>query len=669
MKEQRMKRFFLLLAAVLPFFAASCSLYTPDPSLSRASASEIRDYYDRAVFKTGDFSFQTGNFLRSNLFDEDLRSDPRKLILHLDEVYRRTGDPGLLTILADICCNVGQQCSDEEQAIPFFLSCAYYVYSGLFGNKPDALNGNRLPSKFDPVNCQMLSRYNISLAHVFRFIQKRKMLGNDSYELQTVTDRRIRFEKIQSELPFPFPAYARFQPCAIFTVKHVALLNQHFGIGIPLIATIRRNQPYKSLKLSGDFPMPATAVLHFDIASSGDRNIAARFQLFDPFITEKIRIGREIVPLSLDYTTPIAAFTSAISEHDNIISYMLNPILGEETGGIYMMEPYDPNKIPVVFIHGLMSAPTTWINMINVLRIYPFIRKNYQFWFCKYSSGNPIMVTAGEMMKHLNAAEKELAHSSEAKRSFSQMVIVGHSMGGLIARVMLQDDPYFFIETICGMKWAELSEKLSPEERRFFENGIFRKPPYVKRLVMMAVPHRGSHMAKWSLARMCSRMVKLPMTLINQTKTILKAVARVSSIWDEKEWTEIATTGIDELDPDHLFIRLVSASPFAGGIPIHSIIGNMGVAGIPGGTDGVVSYESSHIDGAVSELIVHSGHSVQQNPAAIRELARILHIHLKTAEKNGFVSAYEDEKMLKSAPDRRGITVPSSGEKCAGAAK
>ena len=663
-----MKRFFLLFAALLPFFAASCSLYTPDPSLSRASTSEIRGYYDRAVFKTGDFSFQTGNFLRSNLYDEQLKKNPGKLILTLDEAYRKTGDPGLLTILADICCNVGQSSSDEAESIPFFLSCAYYVYSGLFGDVRDELNGKQLPSKFNPINCQMLSLYNISLARIFRFIQKRKMLGNDSYELQTATGYRIRFEKIQSELPFPFAAYAKFQPCAIFTVNHLSLLNQHFGIGIPLIATIRRNQPYRSLKLSGDFPMPATAVLHFDLSPSGE-GTTARFQLFDPFITEKIRIGKEIVPLSLDYTTPVAAFTSAISEHDNIVSYMLNPILGEETGGIYMLEPYDPNKIPVVFIHGLMSAPTTWISMINVLRLYPFIRKNYQFWFCKYSSGNPIMVTAREMMERLNAAQKEFAHSPEAERSFSQMVLVGHSMGGLIARVMLQDDPYFFIETFCGMKWAELSAKLSPEERGFMQNGIFRRPAYVKRLVMMAVPHRGSRMAKWSLARMCSRMVKLPITIIDQTTTVLKAVARVTGVWKGKDWAEIATTGIDNLDPDHRFIRLVSVSPFAGGIPIHSIIGNKDAAGIPGGTDGVVSYESSHIDGVESELIVHSGHSVQQNPEAIRELARILHIHLKTAEKNGFVCAYEDEKTLKSAPDRRGMTVPSSAGKSAGTAK
>ena len=64
-------------------------------------------------------------------------------------------------------------------------------------------------------------------------------------------------------------------------------------------------------------------------------------------------------------------------------------------------------------------------------------------------------------------------------------------------------------------------------------------------------------------------------------------------------------------------------------VPYHSIIGNIRDA-VPGDSDGVVAYNSSHLDGAASELVVKSGHSVQRNALAIQEIRRILLAHLDT---------------------------------------
>ena len=76
-------------------------------------------------------------------------------------------------------------------------------------------------------------------------------------------------------------------------------------------------------------------------------------------------------------------------------------------------------------------------------------------------------------------------------------------------------------------------------------------------------------------------------------------------------------------------MSLLNKIPFVSGIPYHSIIGNRKFAGAPGGSDGIVPYSSSHLDGAASELVVKSDHSVQQNPLAIQEMRRILLEHLK----------------------------------------
>jgi hypothetical protein len=60
-------------------------------------------------------------------------------------------------------------------------------------------------------------------------------------------------------------------------------------------------------------------------------------------------------------------------------------------------------------------------------------------------------------------------------------------------------------------------------------------------------------------------------------------------------------------------------------VPYHSIIPL--IFGVTG-TDGVVLYNSSHLNGAASELIVAGNHSSQQKPEVTRELRRILLEHV-----------------------------------------
>ena len=57
----------------------------------------------------------------------------------------------------------------------------------------------------------------------------------------------------------------------------------------------------------------------------------------------------------------------------------------------------------MIFIHGLMSSPQTWIQMINTLSSDPEIRSRYQFWFYTYSSGNPVLISAGKMREAVDA--------------------------------------------------------------------------------------------------------------------------------------------------------------------------------------------------------------------------------------------------------------------------
>ena len=74
------------------------------------------------------------------------------------------------------------------------------------------------------------------------------------------------------------------------------------------------------------------------------------------------------------------------------------------------------------------------------------------------------------------------------------------------------------------------------------------------------------------------------------------------------------------------------------------------------GSDGVVPYWSSHLAGAQSELIVHSGHEVIDNSDAMREVIRILHLELHS-QQNGPIKkeASENHKAHRAKSTMRSI--------------
>jgi hypothetical protein len=67
-------------------------------------------------------------------------------------------------------------------------------------------------------------------------------------------------------------------------------------------------------------------------------------------------------------------------------------------------------------------------------------------------------------------------------------------------------------------------------------------------------------------------------------------------------------------------------------IKAHSIIAVQGEGDYHKGRDGLVAYQSAHVDYAQSEFIVRSFHSCLDQPATIEEVRRILHQHLEELE-------------------------------------
>ena len=104
---------------------------------------------------------------------------------------------------------------------------------------------------------------------------------------------------------------------------------------------------------------------------------------------------RAISPRRWRYTLNNPAFAAL----DQPTTGLLNPDKVKKLAGIYMLEPYQPGKIPVLMVHGLWSSPITWMEMFNDLRGDPELERNYQFWFYLYPTGQPFWRSATQLRR------------------------------------------------------------------------------------------------------------------------------------------------------------------------------------------------------------------------------------------------------------------------------
>jgi hypothetical protein len=162
--------------------------------------------------------------------------------------------------------------------------------------------------------------------------------------------------------------------------------------------------------------------------------------------------------------------------------------------------------------------------------------------------------------------------------------------------------------------------EVSAANRELLSEILFFEPvTAVRRVVFMAVPHRGADMAAGTLGKLGVALTVPAPWLVELTGDVAPGDGDLAG----------RLTGIGSLRPDNPALLEMDTWPLPGGLAVHSVIGNMDAADVSGGTDGVVPYESSHLEGVASEKVIHSGHSVQYYPAGIQEVRRILHLHLE----------------------------------------
>jgi pimeloyl-ACP methyl ester carboxylesterase len=378
------------------------------------------------------------------------------------------------------------------------------------------------------------------------------------------------------------------------------------GLGAPIAVVGRTESPQfrQQYKLRRIYA-PITAIIRFS-----DRKASLEFM--DPLNAERITLNKRTFPLAADFDAPTAVLIARERPERLGLSRVMNPEAYADTAMLTRLQQFDPARTPVIFVHGLQETGASWAPMIDSLRHDPAIRKHYQFWYFSYPTGYPYPYGAALFRRDLDGIKR-------AFPNHKRIVLIGHSMGGMICRLMITDAGDKIWRDFFATPPAETP--LASDTRKLLEEAlVFDHRPDIQRVIFISTPHRGSELASNWLGRIGAALVRTPQRFISiyaSTKPLLIADPAARPL-------NRMPNSVDTLEPNDRFVEAVNKLPIAPGIPYHSIMGDRGRGDTPNSSDGVVPYWSSHLQGAQSELIVNSDHGAQYNPQAIREVERIL---------------------------------------------
>lgn len=401
------------------------------------------------------------------------------------------------------------------------------------------------------------------------------------------------------------------------------------GFGASLVG-IREKTPGRAAELAR-FPergMHLSISLTIDkIETVGETQVVS-VALLDPVQRKTVRVGDRSFPLAADFSAPM----ELILKGKNEVLWGLDGFFDAkeriEESGIYLLEPYDPDRIPVILTHGLISVPIIWRDIIPEFFSEPDIANKFQFMAFTYPSSFPIPESAQLFRHELAALRAEYDPDGNDPLS-TNVVAMGHSMGGVLTHLLVAD--------IDDRLWNEIGEvsldelPIAEEAREEIRDLVYFEPDKaVKRAVFLSTPHGGAEMATMSVVDVVSKLVRFP------TDVVVTTLTTTSDFFDPASGGEVAglkvdltkpVTSVQSLRPDSPVSIALTTSPYKPGVKYHSIIGDRGKGDTPDSSDGVVEYWSSHVAGAESELIVPTGHTTYTDPGAIADLKRILRLH------------------------------------------
>lgn len=401
----------------------------------------------------------------------------------------------------------------------------------------------------------------------------------------------------------------------------------------PAAAAVRNDAPYSETRY-----LPVTVTLRFD-GEGLDGVLASRraqLDVYNPYRIDSETIAGRKVPLAANYSAAYGVWLARSELARLSLSSLLRPKQARAFAPrVYLNQPYDPDKRVIVLIHGLASSPEAWVNLANELLGDETLRRRYQLWQVFYPTNIDMLSNRAAIASALQRTFRHYDPQGDDIAS-RDAVLVGHSMGGVIGRLLLSDSGERVREGMLqGLDPALVARVRDAPLLR--ELTVFQPMPQFGRAVFMASPQRGAVVTDaWPL-RMVRKLIRLPLDVLRETAELIQ---RYEVSESDLERLGIRKgrppTGPDDLSPNSRFMRATADVPIEPGLPYHVIVAQRDPErALAQSSDGVVPYPSAHMDGAVSEKAIMSGHSVQETPQAIAELRRILHEDAAAFERRG----------------------------------
>jgi pimeloyl-ACP methyl ester carboxylesterase len=636
-----------LLAAALWISAIGCAT-SKMTELRSAPKSPLADALKLTSRKGPQASDRTRQFLRvSDL--EDHRHDPKALLEQIQMIIEREPAAPHVYAFAELAFIEAEKAkkSRPKLALDLYGASAFHAYQYLF-DKRFLIKRN----PYDPQFRGACDLYNGALEGSLRLICADEGLKpGKTYTIETASGSWHLQCVLRGSQWVP-EDFDRFEFVSDYEIKGLKNHYQNYGLGVPLIAVRRRHAG--ELPAAKYYPdglsFPVTAFLRpLPVGNQDCCDVTAQhagiIELHDPLALTDIAVEDVRVPLESDLTTPMAYFlndpnlnrlaTVGLLSPEKLLDF--RPNSQERIMGLYMVQPYEPGKIPVLLVHGLWSSPMTWMEMFNDLRSVPVIRENYQFWFYLYPTAQPFWISAGQLRDDL-ARIRDTVDPLRQERALDQMVLVGHSMGGLVSRLQTIESRDDFWRLVSDQPFSLI--KAEPDARTRLENSLFFHPnPSIRRVVTVGTPHRGSEMSNDLTRWLSNKLIRIP-DMFDLTRD--SVIAKNKEIIRDDRLLKIKTS-VDSLAPDSPFFPVMLAGYRAPWVRYHNIVGVLPKEGWTGyfanGGDGVVAYTSAKMDDVVSEIAVPAPHSeIHAHPRAILEVRRILLEHLHDVYSRGEIA-------------------------------
>ena len=440
---------------------------------------------------------------------------------------------------------------------------------------------------------------------------------------------------VPKALPVRPEAIASLEPEGQLDDARIRRRYRREGFGLPVVV---RLSPQAGTAVDQRFAaarqsLAATAVLRFDMpggenalrkfAGPASRDHAAAvLDLANPVEIAAVRLGPSRPHLAADLTAPLLDVLDGTPQ--SILRGFVQPFGGSDTQPrLQFLEPHQPGRIPVVFIHGLASDEGTWFDMLNELRAWPEFHRRFEPWVMNYPTGASFLAVSARLRQQLAAAVAGLDPQGRDP-ALRRVVLVGHSMGGLHAKMMVVDSSTAIWDSVAKAPFEQVRGR--PQTLEGMRQAFFVRPqPFVSRVVFIATPHRGSVLASLGVGRLASLAVREP----EQIAAMHRDAVRMNPGVFRPDYARKVPTTIDLLEPDSPTLQALDRLRPACWVATHSILGDIHPSLLGGRDDCVVTVDSGHTPGARSEICVPAKHTrVHHHPLAVLEVKRILAEHL-----------------------------------------